>query len=371
MWLNFKLRWKYGKNEENLYRFRPFGLGYIENFLYKGTRACSCMTVLCGTKTIFMGVGCYMEKVKRIIAAILTVVVVFTFLAVPAMAATQTFFSDDFEGADQFQNGSVYNSTYHVSEVKDLSASPLGSNATNAWKMKIGNAGLSGPLPDGPFNNRLAIDASSSSIVPNTVTSVTAYAEIYVNEPDATTMGYMDASMGDDRADGYTGMVVYLLGQKMRVRFKYADMTIYYGTENGETEYSAGSFGFDTWYKVAFVFHPATNTCDFYVNGARELTSVSTAAETGSSLPLIRFNTALIKYGANLPYSTANVKGMSAVFDNVLVTAEVPDPVEGDIPSTGDGANLPVMLIVSATGAGVLIVLAGALLLNRRKDSRE
>lgn len=326
------------------------------------------MTDFSSIKTKLMGVGRNMKKAKRIIAAILAMVAVFTFMAMPAMAATQTFFSDDFEGSAQFENGSYYNSTYHVSEVKDLSAAPLGSNDTNAWKTKIGNAGQSGPLPDGPFNNRLEILASSSSVVPSTVTSVTAYAEIYVNEPDATTMSYMDPSYSP-RADGYTGMVVYLLGQKMRVRFKYADMTIYYGTDNGETEYSVGSFNFETWYKVAFVFHPATNTCDFYVNSTRVLTGASTVVETGSSLPLIKFNMALTQHGVAQPYA-ANVKGLSAVFDNVLVTGEVPDPVDDeDIPSTGDGANLPVMLIAAATGGGILIVLAAVLILNRRKDS--
>ncbi|NCC69905.1 MAG: hypothetical protein EOM14_17255, partial [Clostridia bacterium] len=295
---------------------------------------------------------------KRILTAILALVFVFAFTMVPAKAATQTFFSDDFEGADKFQNGSYYNSTYHVSGVKDLASSPLGSNNTSAWKIKIGNAGLSGPLPDGPFNNRLAIDASSSSVVPSTVTSVTAYAEIYVNEPDATTLSYMDPA-ATDRADGYTGMVVYVLGQRMRVRFKYADMTIYYGTDNGETEYSAGSFSFDTWYKVAFVFHPATNSCDVYIDGSRVLTGVATLASTSTTTPLIRFNIALTKYGVAQPYNTANVEGMSAVFDNVLVTADMPEAVESsDIPSTGDVANLPALMAVLATGIGLMIIFA-------------
>ncbi len=308
---------------------------------------------------------------KKILTAVLALVFVFAFTMVPAKAATQTFFSDDFEGTDKFQNGAAFNSTYHVSEVKDLTSSPLGSNATSAWKMKIGNNGVSGPLPDGPFNNRFSIEASSSSVVPSNVTSVTAYAEIYVNRPDADTLSYMDPAAAD-RADGYTGMVFHVLGQKMRVRLKYADMTIYYGTTNSAAEYNAGSFSFDTWYKVAFVFHPATNTCDVYIDGAQVLTGVSTVAETGTR-PLLQFSLALTEYGAALPYDTANVKGMSAVFDNVLVTAETPDVVENSsIPSTGDISNLPVLLIVLATGVGLMIIAATALVLrNRSKKSEE
>ncbi len=308
---------------------------------------------------------------KKILTAVLALVFVFAFTMVPAKAATQTFFSDDFEGADKFQNGAAFNSTYHVSEVKDLTSSPLGSNSTSAWKMKIGNNGQSGPLPDGSFNNRFSIEASSSSVVPSNVTSVTAYAEIYVNKPDATTLSYMDPA-ATDRADGYTGMVVHVLGQKMRVRFKYADMTIYYGTTNAAAEYDAGNFSFDTWYKVAFVIHPATNTCDVYIDGAQVLTGVNTVAETGTR-PLIQFSLALTKYGLAQPYDTVNVAGMSAVFDNVLVTAETPDVVESSsIPSTGDIANLPVLLIVLATGVGLMIIAATALVLkNRSKKSEE
>jgi len=310
-------------------------------------------------------------NMKKVLTAIFALVFVFAFTMVPAKAATQTYFSDDFEGADKFQNGSYYNSTYHVSEVKDYSSSPLGSNNTKAWKIKIGNDGLSGPWPDGPFNNRLAIDASSSSAVPSNATSVTAYAEIYVSEPDHITLGYMDPA-APDRADGYTGMVVYVMGQKMRVRFKYSDMTIYYGTDNGETEYSAGSFSFDTWYKVALIFHPAANSCDVYIDGSQVLTGVATLADTSSTTPLIRFNIALTKYGVAQPYNTVNVAGMSAVFDNVLVTADVPEAVESsDIPSTGDAANLPALMIILATAVGAMIILAAVLFMKMHKKKSD
>jgi LPXTG-motif cell wall-anchored protein len=298
------------------------------------------------------------KKTKKTIAAVLAVILVFLITITVALAATQTVFSENFESTNTFTpRADKFDGTYQICEVFDASTVTYESRNSMVYKMRLGNSTQSSA-----GHNWLETNAGLTSSIPSNATSVRVSADMFMKEPSTNNLALITAD------DGFAGMVTYVMGQKMRVRFNYSDMNVYYGTDNNQPETLISSFSFDTWYSIVFEFNATTKKCDFYLNGTLMASALDTLTKVDAAItpcPLVKFNVIVDS-------TTADINGMMMLFDNVLVAADYPDPTPSpvaseDVPKTGDNNSFGLMAIALVLS---LAVLGGAVYLwNSRRQA--
>jgi len=300
------------------------------------------------------------KKSKRIVATVLVLAMISMVAMSVALAATQTVFSEDFETTNNFTiRADKFDSTYQIFEVVDgLSVAGQTANSTKLCKMRLGATGQSSM-----GHNWLDAYAGLTSDIPSNATSVTASVDMYMKAPSTNNMALITAD------NGYTGFVAYILGQKMRVRFKYADMGIYYGTENNQAETNVGTFAFNTWYTVTFAYTAATQLVDLYINGSNVASGLSTITRVDS----VTTPCPLVKVNEIVDSTTADINGMMMLFDNVIVTAEYPDPAptavaDEAVPKTGDNNSFGPMVLALVLS---LAALSGAAYFWNKRNQAE
>ncbi|WP_304508767.1 InlB B-repeat-containing protein [Anaerotignum sp.] len=210
-----------------------------------------------------------MKSLKRKLAQILALVLVFSMGAVPIIANAATTISEDFEGSSNLLTEISYG-TY--GEAGNLTETEYyDSTYENVWKMY-----LDGNTSD--TYNRVTCATGETTEYVFDSDKVELSADIFVSGSDGGT------ASSDSR---YAGLVAIISGEKIRLEFNYDDGKIYFGKASSPGLDELCAFSVDTWYNVRMVLDTTEETCDVYIDGTLEGDDLDKLISNSNTTPLL------------------------------------------------------------------------------------